>query len=86
MTLVFEGDDLPEAPAAVTLDGAVLGSLRSVERTPRFGVIALAVVETATASDGTSVAVGGGAATVRPRPIDDGDRPRRTRPGQGPRL
>ena len=82
VTLVFEGDDLPEAPAAVTLDGAVLGSLRSVERTPRFGVIALAVVETAHAQDGTSVAVGEERrpATVRPRPIDDGDRARRARP------
>jgi glycine cleavage system aminomethyltransferase T len=79
---VFEGDDVPEAPAAITLDGAVMGSLRSVERTPRFGVIALAVVDTAHAQDGISVVVGEERrpATVRPRPIDDGDRARRARP------
>jgi aminomethyltransferase len=80
-------DAVPAPPQPVLHDGAEVGEIRSIERTPSFGVVALAVVAAASAVDGTAVQVGTDAipATVRPRPIDAGDRARRARP-QGPRL
>lgn len=82
VTLSIEGDETLPADAVIVVDGAPVGEVRSVQRTPRFGLIALAVVDEALAVDGTQVLIGEGArsATVRPRPIDDGDRARRARP------
>jgi aminomethyltransferase len=81
------GDPVPAPPQPVVHGGDQVGEIRSIERTPSFGVVALAVVAPASAVDGTAVQVGIDAipATVRPRPIDAGDRARRARP-QGPRL
>jgi aminomethyltransferase len=83
VTLSFEGGEVPPAHVVVTVEGgAVVGEVRSAQRTPRFGVIALAVIDTAHAAVGTRVMVGEERrpATARPRPIDDGDRARRARP------
>ncbi len=81
-TLAIEGDDVPEAGTPVMVEGRPVGDVRSPVRTPRFGTIALAVLEAAHARDGEAVEVGGHAATVRPVPIDD---PRKLRPRSDPR-
>lgn len=81
-TLEVEGDEVPEAGAPVTERGEPVGEARSPVRTPRFGTIALAVVEAGHANDGRVVEVGGGRATVRPVPIDD---PEKLRPRSDPR-
>jgi len=44
--------------------------------THRFGALALAVVDTAYAEDGTSLQVDGRRVTVRPLPIDDPEKER----------
>ena len=81
MTLVFdEPEELP-TPGQVTLDRRVVGEVRSVERSPRFGTLGLAVLDADLAVDGAFVQVDGITAVVRPRPIDDEDRARRARPG-----
>ena len=82
VTLQLPGDDLPEHGSVVRAQDRTVGEVRSAQRTPRFGSLALAVVEVAAAVPGTVVSVGeeGVPATVRPRPIDDGDRARRARP------
>jgi aminomethyltransferase len=93
-----DAEPVPAADRPVIGDGLEVGRTTSVQRTPRFGTIALAVVDTAWTADGTSVVVEGEPATVRPRPIDGGDRARWARPArpssaspsagspQGPRL
>lgn len=80
-TLVVDGDDVPEAGTQVVVEGRSVGDVRSSVRTPRFGTIALAVLDAAHAFDGGAVEVGGHAATVRPVPIDD---PRKLRPRSDP--
>jgi glycine cleavage system T protein (aminomethyltransferase) len=82
VTLVFEGDAVPDAGADVTQDGTRIGDVRSPQRTPRFGVVALAVVDTAYALNGERVQAGGHDATVRRVPIDD---PEKRRPRADPR-
>lgn len=79
---MIEGDDVPEAGAPVTEGGDPVGWVRSPTRTPRFGTIALAVLDAAHASDGRVVEVDGRRATVRPVPIDD---PHKLRPRSDPR-
>lgn len=69
-TLQVDGD-LPEAGADVTRDGVVVGTLTSPTESPRFGVIALAVLDTAVADNGTVLDVGGGTATVADLSIFD---------------
>jgi len=83
VTLAFGGDDIPTPGAPVTKDRAVVGDVSSPQRTPRFGVIALAVVDTPVAKDGETVEVEGRPATVRPAPIDD---PQKRRPRADPRA
>ena len=76
MTLVFDGDRRPAALAAVTVDDRVVGEVRSVERSPRFGMLGLATMDADAALDGTFVQADGCRAIVRPRPLDAQDRPR----------
>ncbi|HEY6567385.1 MAG TPA: glycine cleavage T C-terminal barrel domain-containing protein, partial [Actinomycetota bacterium] len=82
VTLSIDGDESLSTDLAIVVDGAQVGEVRSVQRTPRFGLLALAVVDEELAVDGMQVLIGDEArpATVRPRPIDDGDRARRARP------
>ena len=63
-TLQVEGDELPESGAAVTRDGEPVGTLTSPAISPRFGSIALAILDTAVANDGEWVEVAAGEATV----------------------
>ena len=48
---------LPEAGAAVTIDGQPAGSATSPTASPRFGTIALAILERSAAVPGTRVEV-----------------------------
>jgi aminomethyltransferase len=70
-TLRIEGDAAPEAGAAVTRDGAEVGTVTSPTASPRFGTIALAILDTGVAADGEKVEVGGAVATVAPLSIHD---------------
>ena len=69
-TLQFEGA-APEAGTAVTKDGAEVGVVTSPAESPRVGSIGLAILDTAVATDGTKVEVGGAVATVAPLSILD---------------
>jgi aminomethyltransferase len=62
-TLRVDGG-LPEAGADVLRDGAVVGTLTSSTESPRFGVIGLAVLDTAVADNGTTLTVADSPATV----------------------
>jgi aminomethyltransferase len=82
VTLQLDGDRAPESGSSVTRAGTEVGEVRSAAVTPRFGGLALAVVEASTALDGGRVAVAGGEAIVRDVPIDD---PTKLRPRSDPR-
>ena len=76
VTLVLDGGDVPEYGAAVTKDGAPVGTLTSPCESPTLGkVIGMAVLESSCAATGdrVEVAVGDGnvAATVATLPIYD---------------
>jgi hypothetical protein len=60
----------------VTLDGVPVGDVRSADVSPRFGTLALAILETPAVQTGTRVEVNGAVATVRPIPLDPQGRPR----------
>jgi aminomethyltransferase len=79
-TLVLEGDELPEYGAAVAHDGEAAGVLTSPTKSPRFGHIGMAVLESKFAADGTrlQVALGDGVigATVSVLPIYDSEKKR----------
>jgi aminomethyltransferase len=81
-TLVIDGDDVPVAGTCVSKAGLDVGDVRSPFRTPRFGVIALAVLDAGLAHDGEKVEIEGRPATVRPVPVDD---PKKLRPRSDPR-
>lgn len=81
VTLEIEGDEVPEAGVPVTEGGGPVGEVRSPVWTPRFGTIALAVLDAGHANDGRSVEVDERRATVRPVPIDD---PEKLRPRSDP--
>jgi aminomethyltransferase len=76
-TLRVEGDQVPEHGAAVTVDGAEVGIVRSPCRSPTFdAVIAMAAIDRQLAERGGSrvdvaVANGTAAATVAPFPLYD---------------
>lgn len=70
-TLSIEGDAVPEIGAAVTADGATVGTVTSPTSTPRFGTLALAVLDAPAAAEGQVLEVGGAAATVGPLSIYD---------------
>jgi aminomethyltransferase len=63
-TLRLEGSEVPEYGATVTMGGREIGTLTSPAKSPRFGVIGLAVLETAHAADGVRVEVALGDGTV----------------------
>jgi aminomethyltransferase len=56
-SLTIEGDEVPEAGAEVTLDGASVGTATSPTGSPRLGTIALAILERAAAVPGKRVEV-----------------------------
>jgi glycine cleavage system T protein (aminomethyltransferase) len=80
-TLVLEGDEVPEYGSAVTKDGEPIGTLTSPTRSPRFGVIGVAILRTDAAAEGNIVEVATGdgtaSATVRNQSIYD---PQKSRP------
>jgi aminomethyltransferase len=63
-TLRIEGDELPDYGVEVTLDGEPVGTLTSPALSPRFGLIALAILETGASGDGQRVDVTLGDSTV----------------------
>jgi aminomethyltransferase len=83
VTLVFVGDEAPAPGSEVRSDGVVIGDVRSVAQSPRFGPIALAVVTSDNSGRGTKVEAGGLPATIEPVPIDD---PGKERPRSDPRY
>jgi glycine cleavage system T protein (aminomethyltransferase) len=80
-TLQLDGDRAPEPGSRVTKDGADVGDVRSAAVTPRFGALALAVVDANVALGGGRIAVGGSEGIVRDVPIDD---PTKLRPRSDP--
>ena len=70
-TLSIEGDAAPEAGAGVSKDGAEVGVLTSPAVSPRLGTIGLAILDSAAATDGEKVEVGGAVATVAPLSLYD---------------
>jgi aminomethyltransferase len=80
VTLRYQADELPDYGAAVTKDGQEIGVLTSPTDSPRFGMIGLAVVESAQTEVGNTVdvAVGGGtvSATVDLLPVYDTEKKR----------
>ncbi len=79
-TLRIEGDKLPEHGAAVTRRGERAGTLTSPALSPRFGLIAMAILERAACADGERVEVetegGSIPATVAPLAIYDPEKRR----------
>jgi aminomethyltransferase len=82
VTLQLEGARAPKSGARVTKSGSDVGEVRSGAVTPRFGALALAVVDASTALEGGRIAVGGSEGVVRDVPIDD---PTKLRPRSDPR-
>ena len=80
VTLRFEADELPEYGATVTLDGGEIGVLTSPTDSPRYGKIALAIIDSAHAGVGTALGVEVGdaivPATVEGLPIYDPEKKR----------
>jgi aminomethyltransferase len=70
-TLRLEPGDLPETGSDVTRDGAVVGTLTSPTNSPRFGNIALAIIDSPAAANDTVVSVDGHTATVADLSIFD---------------
>jgi aminomethyltransferase len=81
-TLRIDGDEVPEYGAAVTLDGADVGIVRSPCQSPTFDmqVIAMASIDRGLVNDGEQVQVAVGdataTATVAPFPLYDTDKRR----------
>ena len=73
-TLRLEPGDLPEAGSDVTREGAVVGTLTSPTNSPRFGNIALAVLDSSAAANETVVSVDGHTAMVADLSIFDPDK------------
>jgi aminomethyltransferase len=70
-TLRLAAGELPDGGSDVTRDGRVVGTLTSSTSSPRFGPIALAIMETTAADNDTVVNVGGSTATVADLSIFD---------------
>lgn len=79
-TLRLDGDELPDYGVEVTHDGEPVGTLTSPAISPRFGLIALAILEVGSARDGERVEVvlgeGTVTATVAPLAIYDPEKRR----------
>ena len=56
-SLTIEGDEVPEAGAEVALDGSSVGTATSPTASPRFGTIALAILDRTASRPGTTVQV-----------------------------
>ena len=69
-TLTFSGE-APEAGTAVTRDGREVGTVTSPTSSPRFGPIALAIVDSAVSLDGLELDAAGVTAMVAPLAIYD---------------
>ena len=81
VTLTLDGASEDQAPvppsgAVVAAAGEAVGTVTSAVVTPRFGALALAVVDAGSSKDGTPVQVDGRSATVRPLPLDDPEKER----------
>ena len=63
-TLVLESDELPEYGASVTSKGEPAGTLTSPTKSPRFGQIGLAILESQFAGEGQVLEVAFGEGTV----------------------
>jgi aminomethyltransferase len=63
-TLRIDSDETPEPGSDVVAGDAVVGTLTSPTSSPRFGTIALAILDAAVADDGTTVSIGDISATV----------------------
>ena len=70
-TLRLEAGELPDAGSDVTKDGQIVGTLTSPTNSPRFGPIALAIIESSAAENDTVVEVSGSTATVADLSIFD---------------
>ena len=68
-TLVLESDELPEYGAKVTSDGEPAGTLTSPTKSPRFGQIGLAILDSRYAREGQMLEVALGDGTV-PAKVD----------------
>jgi len=79
-SVLIDGDDLPDAGADLTADGAVVGTVTSATVSPQFGSLGLARIETEHAADGARLQVvsdgGPVAVTVAPLSIKDPDKRR----------
>jgi aminomethyltransferase len=78
-TLRIDGDQLPARGDPISVEGQVRGKVTSPTMSPEFGAIALAILESDVAADGTEVVVGetpdaGSRASVAPLPIYDPDK------------
>lgn len=82
VTLALDSEQVPEHGAPVKVDGEIVGDVRSADTTPRYGTLALAVVDAANAAPGGRVDVDGLEGIVHPAPIDD---PKKLRPRCDPR-
>jgi aminomethyltransferase len=82
VTLSLEGDSAAEEGETVVAQGRTIGEVTSTSVTPRYGSLALAIVESGIAEEGTEVSVGGLAGLVKGFPIDD---PMKLRPRSDPR-
>jgi aminomethyltransferase len=69
-TLAIAGDEIPEHGATVVKDGGFVGEVTSADRSPRFGVLALAVLRAEVAQVGEVLEVGGRPAVVGRLPFD----------------
>jgi aminomethyltransferase len=70
-TLQLGAGALPEGGSEVTKGGSVVGKVTAATGSPRFGTIALAILDTAAATNGTEVQVAGLTATVAELSIFD---------------
>ena len=64
-TLALQGDELPEYGAAVTSDGEPAGTLTSPTKSPRFGQIGIAILESRYAEEGHGLEVAFGEGTIQ---------------------
>lgn len=83
VTLEIEGDEALERGAIVVRGGSEIGRVTSSAVSPRLGALALSILDSGSASEGTEVLVEGRAALVRPVPVDPGAR---LRPRSDPRA
>jgi len=82
VTIALEGGTAPAHDDPVILHDEVVGRVTSADVSPRFGVLALAVVGAACSAPGSRLEIGGRVGHVHPVPIDD---PQKLRPRSDPR-